>query len=131
MVKARALLGIAYLYTRLEMNRSISVLSEAVKSINRIDAPDFSSNDAGRRIEGKYFGSYATMNTPGFNPENGFREIAKYDFDGAFYLAGNLANKPLRALTILTLAELCLQQTQEVKPDKPKKRLSSGTTLGV
>lgn len=121
MVKARALLGVAYLYTNVEVNRSVSVLSEAVRSINRIDSPDFSSDDAGRRIEGKAFGAYATMKTPGFNPENGFREIGKYDFDGTFYLAGNFADKPLRAMTTLALAKLCLEQTQSAKSEKPRK----------
>ena len=123
-VKARALLGIAYLYTKVEPSRSISILSDAVKSINRIDSPDFSSDDAGRRIEGKSFGSYATMKTPGFNPENGFREIARYDFDGTIYLAGTFANKPLRALTTLALVEDCLKNGPQEKPEpaKPKKK---------
>jgi len=117
-VKARALLGVAYLYTKVEPSRSISILSDAVKSINRIDSPDFSSDDAGRRIEGKSFGAYAMMKTPGFNPENGFRAIAKYDFDGTMYLAGTFANKPLRALTTLALVEDCLKSAPE-KPARP------------
>ncbi|MCU1266571.1 MAG: hypothetical protein JWM21_2889 [Acidobacteria bacterium] len=122
-VKARALLGIAYLYTKIEPSRSLGVLSDAVKSINHIDSPDFSSDDAGRRIEGKAFGAYAMMQTPGFNPENGFREIAKFDFDGTTYLAGTFANKPLRALTTLALVEDCLNGPPErpVKT-KPKKK---------
>ncbi len=122
-VKARALFGIAYLYTKVEPSRSISVLSDAVKSINHIDSPDFSSDDVGRRIEGKHFGAYAMMRTPGFNPENGFREIARYDFDGTMYLAGTFANKPLRALTTLALVEDCLKGAPE-KPEKakPKKK---------
>ncbi len=124
-VKARALLGVAYLYTKVEPNRSVSVLSDAVQSINRIDSPDFSSEDAGRRIESKGFGAYATMKTPGFNPENGFREIGKYDFDGTMYLAGTFANKPLRAMTTLALVEECLKAgVQQEKPEKakPKKK---------
>ena len=61
------------------------------------------------------------MKTPGFNPENGFREVGKYDFDGALYLAGNFANKRLRAMTTLALVEECLRsQTQPAKPAKQK-----------
>lgn len=123
-VKARALLGVAYLYTRIDPNRSIAALNDAVKCINRIEAPDFSSDDAGRRIEGKGFGAYAMMRTPGFSPENGFREIGKYDFDGALYLASNFANKPLRALTTLALVEQCLANQPspklKQKPVEPK-----------
>ena len=125
-VKARALLGVAYLYTKVEPSRSVSLLSDAVKCINRIDSPDFSSEDAGRKIESKGFGAYATMQTPGFNPENGFREIGRYDYDGTLYLAGSFANKPLRAMTTLALAELCLQQVPQSKPEKEKKPLRAG-----
>ena len=63
------------------------------------------------------------MQTPGFNPENGFREIGKYDFDGTMYLAGNFANKPLRAMTTLALVEECLKAgVQQEKPEKPKQK---------
>ncbi|MFS8086201.1 MAG: hypothetical protein ACMG6H_11280, partial [Acidobacteriota bacterium] len=100
---------------------AIGVLSDAVKSINHIDAPDFSSEYVGRRIEGRTFGSYATLQTPGFNPENGFREIGKVDFDGALNLAANFVDKPLRAMTMMALAEWCLQNSQNSKPRKPAK----------
>lgn len=122
-VKGRALLGVAYLYTKVDANRTIAVLSDAVKSINHIESPDFSNEDAGRKIEGRGFGGYATMSTPGFSPENGFREIAKHDFDGALYLAGNFRDKALRAKTTLALVDLCLQKTQErMKAEKVKKK---------
>jgi hypothetical protein len=118
-VKARALLGVAYLYTKIEANRSIAVLGEAVKVINHIVAPDFSSDHAGRKIEGKAFGSYADLHTPGFNPENGFREVGKVDFEGAQNLAANFVDKPLRAMTMMALAEWCLQNSPP--PKKPVK----------
>lgn len=95
-VKARALPGVAYLYTKVEANRSIAVLGDAVKCINHIDSPDFSTDYGQRKIEGRAFGSYATLQTPGFNPENGFREVGKIDFEGALNLAANFVDKPLR-----------------------------------
>lgn len=121
-LKARALLGVAYLYTKVDSNRAISVLGDAVKSINRIESPDFSRDFVGYRIEGKTFGSYVILQTPSFNPDSGFREIGKYDFDGAFYLASNLTNKTLRAMTTLSLVELCLQQTKGPERQKKKSR---------
>lgn len=122
-VKARALLGVAYLYTRVDANRTIAVLSDAVKSINHIESPDFSNEDPGRKIQGRGFGAWAMMSTPGFSPENGFREIAKHDFDGALYLAGNFRDKALRAKTTLALVDLCLQKMQErTKAEKTKKK---------
>jgi hypothetical protein len=118
-VKARALLGVAFLYTKIEANRSIAVLGDAVKVINHIDSPDFSSDQVGRKIEGKAFGSYADLHTPGFNPENGFREVGKVDFEGAQNLAANFVDKSLRAMTMMALAEWCLQNSPP--PGKPAK----------
>jgi tetratricopeptide (TPR) repeat protein len=115
LVTARAQLGVAYLYTKLDGNRAIAVLGDAVKSINRLEEPDFSRQFVIRRIEGKSFGTYASFATPGFNAENTFRELGKVDFEGTLYQAGNLTNKPLRARTTLALIDPCLQQPETVK----------------
>lgn len=115
MVTARTQLGVAYLYTRIDLNRAIAVLGDAVKNINRIEQPDFSRQFVMRQIKGKTFGTYATFQTPGFNPENAFRELAKPDFDGTLYQASNLTDKPLRARTTLALIEPYLQPPQRGK----------------
>jgi hypothetical protein len=116
-VTARALLGVAYLYTKIDMNRAIAVMSEAVKSINRIEQPDFSRQFVIRKIEGKTFSTYAAFVTPGFSPENAFRDIGKIDFDGMRNLASNFSDKYLRAITALALVDVCLQKKS--KPEKP------------
>jgi hypothetical protein len=115
MVTARTQLGVAYLYTKIDLNRAIAVLGEAVKSINRIEQPDFSQQFVMRKIEGKTFGSYGSFQTPGFNPENAFSELGKLDFDGTLYQASNFMNKPLRARTLLALVEPCLRQPEKLK----------------
>jgi hypothetical protein len=114
-VKARTLLGIAYLYSQIDANRSIAVLGDAVKSINKIESPDFSDDYIERKIKGKTFTSYAILHTPGFNPQHSFREIAKIDFDGAFILAMSLNQKYLRSMMTLVLAEQCLQTVAPVQ----------------
>jgi hypothetical protein len=108
-VTARALLGVAYLYTKIDMNRAIAVMAEAVKCINRIEQPDFSRQFVIRKIEGKTFGTYASFVTPGFTPESAFREIGKVDFDGMLNQATNFSDKSLRALTTLAVVEQCLK----------------------
>jgi hypothetical protein len=115
MVMARTQLGVAYLYTKIDLNRAIAVLGDAVKNINRIEHPDFSHQFVMRKIQGKTFGSYASFLTPGFDPENAFRELGKADFDGTVYQANNLMNKPLRARTLLALIEPCLRQPERVR----------------
>jgi hypothetical protein len=122
MVTARALLGVVYLYSKIDVNRAIAVMGDAVKCINRLETPDFSRQYVMRKIEGKTFGGYAAVQTPGFSPENAFREVGKLDFDGGLYQASNFADKSLRTLTTLALADLCLQQTPQQKPEKPNKK---------
>lgn len=108
-VTARALLGVAYLYSKFDANRAVGLMAEAVKLVNRVDQADFSRQFVIRKIEGKTFSSYASFATPGFNPENAFREIGKVDFDGMLNQASNLSDKSLRAMSILMLVERCLK----------------------
>jgi hypothetical protein len=116
-VTARALLGLATLYARIDVNRSIELLGDAVNCINRLETPDFSSQYVQIKVEGKDFGFYTGFQTPGFNPENAFRDVSKQDFDGVLYQAANFADKPLRVLTTIAVVEPCLQQVA-----KPKKK---------
>ena len=116
-VTARTLLTAAFLYTKVDMNRAVSVIGDAIKSINRLQSPDFSRSVVIRRIEGKEFGAFATMQTPGFDPENALRELGKIDFDTAFYQVNSFEDKHLRASIMLTLAEQCLEAP---RPQKKK-----------
>ncbi len=122
-VTARTLLAAAFLYTKVDMNRAVSVIGEAIESINRLEEPDFSRQVVMRKIEGKDFGAYAAFQTPGFDPENALRELARIDFDTALYQVNNFDDKYLRALTTLTLAQLCLQSHQRLGKESQKARL--------
>jgi hypothetical protein len=113
---ARALLAAAYLYTRIDMDRALAVLAEAVKLINGIEKPDFSREFVIRKIEGKAFGIYASAETPGFNPENAFREIGKIDPDSALNQAAGFSDKLLRSMTTLAVVEQCLNVQKPAKP---------------
>ena len=99
----------------------MGILGDAIKTINQIENPDFSRDVILTRIEGKEFGSYSALNTPGFNPENAFREMSQFDFDGLLYQAGQFTNKSLRSMTTFAVVEPCLKQT----PAKPKTSKSS------
>jgi hypothetical protein len=112
-VKARALFGVAHQYARIDPYRSVAVLGEVVKTINRIESPDFSRDYVIKKIETRTFSTYVTLQTPGFSPELSFREIGKFDLAGTLYQAGNLQDKTLRALTTLATVEFCLQNSTE------------------
>ncbi len=118
-VTARALLLLAHLYSRIDANRGVEELGNAVNTINAIERPDFSLEYVTIKIEGKTFGSYASLLTPGFNPENAFREMGTIDFDSSLQLASALTDKPIRALTTLALMEPCLHLPAQ-KSQAPK-----------
>ena len=120
MVSARALLALAHLYAKIDVNRGIEELGNAVRTINTLEAPDFSLQFVMIKIEGTTFATYTAFSTPGFNPENAFREIGKLDFDGSLAQATSFTDKSLRALTTLAVIEPCLQPTAKAKPQKAK-----------
>ena len=116
-VSARALLALANLYAKIDVNRGIEELVNAVKTINAIESPDFSQQFTMMKLEGKTFGSFASFPTPGFNPENAFREMGKLDFDSSLQQATTFTDKSLRALTTLAVIEPCF----EIAPKKKAK----------
>lgn len=113
---ARALLAAAYLYTKIDMDRALAVLAEAVKLINGIEKPDFSREFVIRRIEGKAFASFGSAVTPGFSPDNAFREIGKIDLDSVLNQAAGFSNKLLRSMTTIAVVEQCLNAEKPAKP---------------
>ena len=123
---ARTLLTASSLYAKIDLSRSISLLADAVSCINRLEAPDFSSDDQAlektperRGIGGAYQGHYVfRFYMPGLDPESAFREMGKIDFDTALAQSSALTDKFQRALSTLSLAEVCLDQI----PKKNEKR---------
>ncbi len=128
---ARTLLTASNLYAKIELGRSISILTDAINCINRIEAPDFFSD--GQALEkkpkrtgrgGQYRGEYLfRFYMPGLDPESAFREMAKLDFDTGLSQSSGLTDKFQRAMATLGLAEVCLQQAQQQPKEKPKKSL--------
>lgn len=122
-VAARTLLAAAYLYLKIDPGRSIAILGDAIKRINGMESPDFTKQSQTRKIEGRNFARYALFRTPGFDPENAFREVGRISFDDALSQVTAFTDKSLRALTTLVLADLCLQRVeQQEKADRSKKK---------
>jgi len=119
-VSARALLALARLYSKVDMNRGVEELANAVRTINALESPDFSRQFVMMKIEGKTFGSYASFATPGFNPEIAFKEMGMLDFDGSLAQATNFTDKSLRALTTLAVIEPCFE-TKLIRAPKTRK----------
>lgn len=123
---ARTLLTASSLYAKIDLNRSVSLLADAVSCINRIDSPDFAGDDQSqeksiRRPDGSghfIFRFYM----PGLDPESAFREMAKNDFDTALNQSSALTHKLQRALTTLALADVCLQSMQKQRRENVRPR---------
>jgi hypothetical protein len=124
-VKARAMLVVVHLYSTIDANRAVALLGDVVKTINNIVSIDLSGDRINLKIEGKAFGSYRGLQTPGFSPEIVFREMGKLDFDGTLYLASNLSDKSVRGMTTLSIADQCLKVLPP--PPKPKQNKTAPT----
>ena len=117
--KARALLGVAHLYSDFDATRAAQVLRAAVKVVNLLPNPDFSSDTIGRQVGNRFFTVYAIYKVPGVRLENVFRELGARDFESALSAANELGDKYLRAAAVLGLASKCLEDSE--KPDRPNK----------
>jgi tetratricopeptide (TPR) repeat protein len=120
--KVRTLLGVAYLYAKLDKTRAFEVMSEAVKTINSLTNPDFSSPFIQQKIEGKQFSSYYGYGVEGFSLETVFRLLAPLDFDGALYRARSLDDRAQRGLAVLALAASCLEELDRIKKQDAEKK---------
>lgn len=123
---ARTLLTASSLYAKLDLNRSISVLTDAINSINKIEDPDFVRDDQSKEIvaarpggrSGDYLFHYYM---PGLDPQTAIGHMAKVDFDTALAQSNALTDKLQRSLSTLALAEVCLERQQS--QEKPKKTI--------
>jgi len=123
-VKARAMLVVVHLFSTIDANRAVALLGDVIKTINHLESIDLTGDRINKKVEGKAFGTYRTLQTPGFSPENVFRELGKLDFDGTLYVASNLKDKSLRAMTSLAITDQCLKNLPpppKAKPGKPAK----------
>lgn len=124
-MKARVLLGVAHLYADFDATRAAQVLRAAVKVVNLLPDPDFSSETVGREVGNKVFMVYAIYIVPGMRLENAFRELGALDFESALYAANELSDKYQRALAVLGLASKCLEDSAAKPTNKPAPKRKS------
>jgi hypothetical protein len=117
--RAQVLLGTAFFFEKYNQYRAAEVLSEAVKTINRLENPDLSASSIYRKIEGKDFGYYTSISTPGYSLEKSFAQVSQKDFQSALNQARNLDDKYLRTLAVIAVVGDCIE-AQEKTPEKPK-----------
>jgi len=112
---ARVMLTAASLYAKIDLNRSIAVLTDAINCVNRIENPDFVRDGQAKEKVLQRPGRDAyrfRYYMPGLDPQTVIGQMAKKDFDAALAQTNAIADKLQRALSTLALAEVCLQQKQ-------------------
>ena len=127
--KARALLGVAHLYAEFDATRAAQVLRAAVKVVNLLPNPDFSSETVGRELGNRLFTTFAVYQVPGMRLDNAFRELGARDFESALSAANEVADKYQRALAVLGLASKCLEDSAS-KPAGPAAPAAKKTGRG-
>lgn len=110
--KARTLLGLSSLYTKIDQQHSFDTMADAVKTVNHVATPDLGSTSLFAKIEGAQFAYYAKYEVAGFSLENSFRELARFDFDRALGLAQTLDEKSLRSMAVIAVAASCLERNE-------------------
>lgn len=120
--RAQVLLGTSFWFEKYNQFRAAEVLSEAVKTINRLENPDVSATSVNRQIVGKDFGYFAVYDMPGYSLEKSFGQVSRKDFQGALNQARNLDDKYLRTLAVIAVVGDCIVASEkpQTKPSQPK-----------
>ncbi|MFN2413990.1 MAG: hypothetical protein ABR603_02485 [Pyrinomonadaceae bacterium] len=119
--KARALLGLAYVQTRLDPPRTTQLLAEAVSAINRLPSFDPFSQTVMRSVDGRTYFFYTYSPAPGFSLEAVLRELAsRGDMDVALEAAGALDDRYARSMAVYTGVSKCLTDSRPRRPAAKK-----------
>jgi hypothetical protein len=111
---ARTLLNAADVYRTTDLSRSLEILRYAIDATNAVQQPDFAANDQTivKRTNGNGWRREARFYMAGLDPQAVFTSFAKIDLEGTQSQTQLFADKLLRALTTISVAEVCLQQPQ-------------------
>ncbi|HSE31590.1 MAG TPA: hypothetical protein VLA93_08420 [Pyrinomonadaceae bacterium] len=117
---ARTLLNAAEAYRKTDLSRSLEVLRNAIEATNALQHPDFGADDQTliKRTQGKGWRREARFYMPGLDPQAVFTSFAKTDFEGTQSQTQIFADKLLRALTTLSVADVCLQHQPPARRQK-------------
>ncbi|MDQ3711610.1 MAG: hypothetical protein M3388_05265 [Acidobacteriota bacterium] len=117
--KAQVLLGLAFMYEKVDHYNALGSLAEAIKTANKLENPNLFTNNVMQRIVGKGFGFFMSYSVPGFEVSETFYELSQKDFLNSLTHATNFSDKYLRTLAVLATVKDCEKNDKPVKV-KPK-----------
>jgi len=118
--KAQVLLGLAYMYEKLDHFNALDAVSSSIKTANKLENPNLFSSFMMHKIVGKDFGNFIGYSVPGFDISQTFGELSKNDFQGAVTQAGSFTDKYLRTLAVLAAVDGCAKTIVKAKPKTVK-----------
>ncbi len=115
--KAQVLLGLAYMYEKIDHFNALDAISNSIKTANKLENPNLFTDFMSHRITSKEFGIFIGYSVPGFDISQTFGELSKTDFQGAVTQAESFTDKYLRTLAVLATVDGC---AKSVKKDTRK-----------
>ncbi len=116
--KAQVLLGVAFMFEKIDRFNSLDALSKAIITANKLENPNLFTSSISQQIVGESFGVFSTYQVPGFDLNKTFEQISKEDFQGALSQAQGFTDKYLQTLAILAAVKDC----EKVVPAKVVKK---------
>ncbi len=119
--KAQVMLGLAYMFEKVNHAYALDELGGAIAIINQLDKPDIFSTSVHQQVILDSSSYFTVINTPGFNMETTFKEISKNDFQLSLAHAKSFSDKYFRTLAVLAVADNCAKNAPKRKPAGNKK----------
>ena len=114
--KAQVLLGLAFMYEKVDHFNALDAVSAAIKTANKLENPNLFTSFMSQQIVGKDYASYIGYEVPGFDLNKTFYEISQKDFQAAISQAESFTDKYLRTLAVLASVKDCEKNEVPVKP---------------
>ncbi|MCY7375374.1 MAG: hypothetical protein LH472_05315 [Pyrinomonadaceae bacterium] len=113
--KAQVLLGLAFMYEKVDHFTALSALADAIKTANKLENPNLFTGSVTQIVKGKSFTHFSSYSVPGFEITGTFYELSKKDFLTALTHATNFSDKYLRTLAVLATVKDCEKNSKPVK----------------
>lgn len=117
--KAQVLLGLAFMYEKVDHYNALDSLSNAIKTANNLENPNLFTNNIMQQIIGKEFSFFMILAVPGFDVSETFYALSQKDFQGTLTYTTSFSDKYLRTLAVLATVRDCEKNVKPVKI-KPK-----------
>ncbi|HLM59541.1 MAG TPA: hypothetical protein VK308_01940, partial [Pyrinomonadaceae bacterium] len=117
--KAQVLLGTAFMYEKIDFYNALGSLAEAIKTANKLENPNLTTNYVSRRIFLKNFSFFTGYSVPGFEISETFYALSQKDFQSALNHSTSFSDKYMRTLAVLATVKDCERKDKPLK-QRPK-----------